>query len=103
MAQGTGLEKIVHILPLGHEIDRAVIPFLDSMPNRIYILAVINNPDLNQDMIERQRYFVKQVKAKLNKSIGLSRLIPTCSNFRMSSRLFPILSGKKSSRETGYQ
>jgi len=69
MAQGTGLEKIVHIIPLGHEIDRAVIPFLDSTPNRIYILAVISNPDLNQDMIERQRYFVKQVKAKLNKSI----------------------------------
>jgi len=71
MTQGTGLEKIVHIIPLGHEIDRAVIPFLDSTPNRIYILAVISNPDLNQDMIERQRYFVKQVKAKLNKSIEI--------------------------------
>ena len=66
MGQDTGLEKIVHIIPLGHEIDRAVIPFLDNTPNRIYILAVISHPDLNQDMIERQRYFVKRVKAKLN-------------------------------------
>lgn len=69
MGQNIGLEMIVHIIPLGHEIDRAVIPFQVQMPNRVYILAVIDNPDLNQEMVERQRYFVKQVKAKLNKSI----------------------------------
>jgi hypothetical protein len=69
MRQNAGLEKIVHIIPLGHEIDRAVIPFQDQTPNRIYILAVIENPDLNQDMVARQRFFVKQVKAKLNKTI----------------------------------
>ena len=69
MRLNDGLEKIVHIIPLGHEIDRAVIPFRDQTPNRIYILAVIDNPDLNQDMVARQRFFVKQVKAKLNKTI----------------------------------
>ena len=71
MGQSDGLEKIVHIIPLGHEIDRAVIPFHDQTPYRIYILAVIDNPDLNQDMVERQQFFVKQVKAKLNKSIDV--------------------------------
>jgi hypothetical protein len=69
MGQNTGLEKIVHIIPLGHEIDRAVIPFKDQTPNRVYLLAVIENPDLDQDMVERQRYFVQQVKSKLNKTI----------------------------------
>jgi hypothetical protein len=69
MGQNVGLEKIVHIIPLGHEIDRAVIPFREQTPNRVYILAVIKNPDLDQDMVARQLYFVKQVKSQLNKSI----------------------------------
>jgi len=69
MGQNTGLEKIVHIVPLGHEIDRAVVPFQDQTPNRVYLLTVINNPDLDQNMVARQQHFVKQVKARLNSTI----------------------------------
>ena len=69
MGENVGLEKIVHIVPLGHEIDRAVIPFQEQIPNRIYLLAVMDNPDLDQKMVARQQFFVRQVKARLKKSI----------------------------------
>jgi len=69
MKQMTGLEKTVHIIPLGHEIDRAVNPIREQLPNRVYILAVIDNPDLDQKMVARQRYFVTEVKARLDKKI----------------------------------
>ncbi len=68
MALNTGLEKIVHIIPLGYEIDRAVVPFQDQIPGRVYLLAVINNPDLDQNMVAQQQHFVNQVKARLNKT-----------------------------------
>ncbi len=71
MGQNTGLEKIVHIIPLGYEIDRAVVPFQDQIPSRVYLLAVINNPDLDQNMVTRQQHFVKQVKARLSETIGV--------------------------------
>ncbi|RXE56024.1 hypothetical protein ABH15_07445 [Methanoculleus taiwanensis] len=68
MGQNTGLEKIVHIIPLGHEIDRAVVPFQEQTPYRVYLLTVTKNPDLDQNMIARQQYFVEQVKARLDKT-----------------------------------
>jgi hypothetical protein len=69
MEEYAGLEKIIHIVPLGHEIDRAVIPFREQTPNRVYLLAVTDNPNLDQEMVARQQYFIRQVKARLNKSI----------------------------------
>jgi len=35
-----GLRDVVHIIPLGHEIDRAVAPFTKNKADRAYILAI---------------------------------------------------------------
>jgi len=69
MENHAGLERIIHIIPLGHEIDRAVVPFQQQKPNRVYILAVIDDRKLNQEMVARQRYFVDQVTSKFDKDI----------------------------------
>ncbi len=39
-APAGGLRDVVHIVPLGHEIDRAVAPFTKNKADRAYILAV---------------------------------------------------------------
>jgi hypothetical protein len=69
MGKNEGLEKIVHIIPLGHEIDRAVTPFREQTPDRVYLLAVIRNPGLDPEMVARQQYFVSTVKSRLKKGI----------------------------------
>jgi len=35
-----GLRETVHIIPLGHEIDRAVKPFTKTRADRAYVLTV---------------------------------------------------------------
>jgi transcription elongation factor Elf1 len=65
-----GLQEIVHIIPLGHEIDRAVQPFEKYKADRVYILAVMHNSALDKLMLEKQRDYVKKVKTRLeSKSI----------------------------------
>ncbi|WP_278156248.1 DUF6293 family protein [Methanogenium sp. S4BF] len=34
-----GIERTIHIIPLGHEIDRAVITFDDTTVDQVYILT----------------------------------------------------------------
>lgn len=60
-----GLEEIVHIIPLGHEVDRAVKPFEKYKADRVYILAVMDNPVLEKMMLKKQRDYVKKVEARL--------------------------------------
>ena len=60
------LEKIVHIVPLGHEIDRAVKPFETHKADKVYILAVTDTfGKYSQKMIEEQRYYLQRVTEKL--------------------------------------
>ena len=36
---GTGIEEIVHIIPLGHEYERAIRPFDTAKANRVYLIV----------------------------------------------------------------
>lgn len=57
-----GLQEIVHIIPLGHEYDRAVAPFKKHSVDRVYILSVTKNTGNYADvMLERQIYFTGKV------------------------------------------
>jgi len=63
-------EEIIHIIPLGHEIDRAVIPFERYKANKVYLLAVTERPKHNKtkysdEMIEEQKYYLEAVRNKL--------------------------------------
>jgi len=60
-----GLRDVVHIIPLGHEIDRAVAPFTKNKADRAYILAVPPDADLDPGMVKKQHYFVGRVTERL--------------------------------------
>ena len=55
------IEEVVHIIPLGHEYDRAIRPFETRTADRIYVLTVTDRQKYAADMIERQEYFTKKV------------------------------------------
>jgi len=61
-------EEIIHIVPLGHEIDRAVKPFERYKTNKVYLLAVTETFEkYSEDMIDKQKYYVEIVKNRLEK------------------------------------
>ncbi len=60
-----GLRDVVHIIPLGHEIDRAVAPFTKNKADRAYILAVPPDAGLDPRMVRKQHYFVGRVTEQL--------------------------------------
>ena len=60
-----GLRDVVHIIPLGHEIDRAVAPFTKNKADRAYILAIPPDADLDPGMVKKQHYFVGRVTGRL--------------------------------------
>ena len=62
-----GMEKIVHIIPLGHEYDRAVKPFEDSNADRVYILTRWRDPSAAMKMVDDQRYYASRVRDALLK------------------------------------
>jgi len=71
-----GLPETVHIIPLGHEIDRAVKPFTKTTANRAYILAIPRDADFDPVMVRKQHYFVEQVTKQLEAfGIGV-RMVP---------------------------
>lgn len=59
-------EEIIHIIPLGHEIDRAVKPFERYKANKVYLLAVTETfGKYSMDMVKKQEYYVNVVKDRL--------------------------------------
>lgn len=62
-----GIEKTVHIIPLGHEYDRAVKPFMDSSVDRVYILTRWHDPSVTAKMVDDQRYYANKVRDALEK------------------------------------
>ena len=59
-------EEVIHVIPLGHEIDRAVKPFERYKANKAYLLAVTETfGKYSMEMIEKQRYYVNVVTEKL--------------------------------------
>ncbi|MDD5419804.1 MAG: DUF6293 family protein [Methanomicrobiaceae archaeon] len=61
----SGLQDMVHVIPLGHEIDRAVAPFIRNRADRAYILAVPPDAEHAVVMTRKQHYFVRKVTEKL--------------------------------------
>jgi len=60
------IEEIVHIVPLGHEIDRAVKPFERYKANKVVLLAVTETfGKYSQEMIKKQKYYLEIVMNKL--------------------------------------
>jgi hypothetical protein len=59
------LQEIVHIIPLGHEIDRAVRPFDLYKVNRVYILVLHERGKYSHEMIQKQEYYTNQVLKRL--------------------------------------
>jgi hypothetical protein len=56
-----GLQEIVHIIPLGHEYDRAIAPFHKRHADRIHILSVDDPKKYPKKMIDRQKHFTDKV------------------------------------------
>ena len=57
-------EEQVHIIPLGFEIDRAVIMFEKFSANRVYLLVTPPDPDYQAENIE-QKHCLTEVEKKL--------------------------------------
>lgn len=64
------MEEQVHIVPLGFEIDRAVIPFekRSFLPHRIYLLSIHDSPKYRREMNLQQRRFREEVTRRLRAS-----------------------------------
>ena len=56
---------VVHIIPLGYEIDRAVAPFRSHKANRAHILTTQTEGAHDQAMCKRQQFFTDKVIAEL--------------------------------------
>lgn len=56
------IEKTIHIVPLGHEIDRAVAPFEKAKADKVYLLSNFGEPG---KMGEEQDYYICEVRKKL--------------------------------------
>jgi hypothetical protein len=56
-----GLPKNIHVVPIGHEIDRAVRPFDHWSADKVYILAVTDRKKYTKEMIDQQEHFTRRV------------------------------------------
>jgi len=57
-----GLQENVHIIPLGHEYDRAIAPFRKLSVDRVYILAITKKTGkYDEIMVSRQVHFTDKV------------------------------------------
>jgi len=65
----TSVEEIVHIIPLGYEVDRVVKPFERLKTNRVYLLTIMEGKKskikYSPEMEDKQEYFLGVVKKKL--------------------------------------
>jgi len=68
------IQEVVHIIPLGHEFDRAVKPFEERKADRVHLLSVADVTKYPEEMLERQDHFTKKVTRQLEE-IGI-RVVP---------------------------
>lgn len=60
-----GFPKTVHIIPLGHEIDRAIQPLRDKKIDKVHLLAISSEDDLDPIMKSKQTNYTKKVWEQL--------------------------------------
>ncbi|MBM4250020.1 MAG: hypothetical protein FJ149_11475 [Euryarchaeota archaeon] len=84
MAKHLG-DEIVHIVPLGWEVDRAVVPFETGVfrPHRVYLLAIDKSGDHDEHMKNVQRRFTKKVTERLE-SRGINVLTRDVDTFKLN-------------------
>lgn len=78
--KSTGLRERVHIIPLGHEIDRAITPFRNHRADRAYVLTVPPTAELDQKMLQKQKHFTQRVCEGLT-SLGVTPTLRYCNMF----------------------
>ena len=61
----SGLPENVHIIPIGHEIDRAVKPLMKYKADRVHLLAISTDADLDPVMKEKQVNHTHKVMSRL--------------------------------------
>ncbi|ACL16252.1 HFX_2341 family transcriptional regulator domain-containing protein [Methanosphaerula palustris] len=61
----TNIEETVHIIPLGHEIDRAIKPFEKIKADRVYLLTNWNDINSDDEMSKKQHYYYEKVRKSL--------------------------------------
>ncbi|MGD6807939.1 MAG: DUF6293 family protein [Candidatus Bathyarchaeia archaeon] len=77
-------EDIVHIIPLGHEIDRATKIFESKKANRAYILATMDTFGKHSpSLVEEQKEFTDKVVQKLNEH-DIETIVKTVDMFEPS-------------------
>ena len=60
-----GLIEDVHVVPLGHEVDRALAPLGRHRPSRVYLLTLIENDRYDPDLHAKQRMYTERVASAL--------------------------------------
>jgi len=71
-----GFPETVHIIPLGHEIDRAVKPLMNKKIDRVHLLAISPDAELDPAMKEKQMNYTRKVTAHLEDLSILVRFHP---------------------------
>jgi hypothetical protein len=61
----SGLPENVHIIPLGHEIDRAVKPLIKTKADRVHLLAILPDAELDPVMKEKQVTYTREVTVRI--------------------------------------
>ncbi|MFA6359009.1 MAG: DUF6293 family protein, partial [Candidatus Omnitrophota bacterium] len=56
------IEETVHIIPLGHEIDRAIKPFESVKVDRVYLLTNVEIEHTNSEMAKNQKLCLEKVE-----------------------------------------
>ena len=87
----SGLHERVHIIPLGHEIDRAVKPFLKHRADRAYVITVSPTAELDLKMLEKQKHFTQKVCEGLTKA-GVEPTVLYCNLFDILDSLRTVAS-----------
>jgi uncharacterized membrane protein len=85
-------KDIVHIIPLGHEVDRATKIFANMKANRAYILATMDTFGKHSEkLVEEQKGFTDKVVTKLN-DYGIQTIVKNADMFEPSEVILNISS-----------
>ncbi|MDD1689762.1 MAG: DUF6293 family protein [Methanoregula sp.] len=70
------IEETVHIIPLGHEIDRAVKPFESLKADRVYLLTNLEIERSDDEMFKNQKICLEKVEKILQrKKIEVTKIL----------------------------
>ncbi|TRZ51062.1 MAG: transcriptional regulator [Dehalococcoidia bacterium] len=71
------MKEIVHIIPLGYEIDRATKPFEKYKANKAYLLVPLDSDIHDKELLRKHRYYLHTVKDQLEQLDITTHIIHT--------------------------